>query len=97
MILAAILASRSKPKIFQKFIREASYGSIVKNEEKQRDAGCHAETQTEWSWTADMDLILHLKKHLAVSEWKILMAKGKSSLINSYTAILSANYLVKYW
>lgn len=71
----------SKPRIFQKFMRESSFGAI-KSEEKRLGSSvqtCSIETQTEWSWTEDIELVCNLRKALTVAEWKILIAKGINS------------------
>lgn len=70
-------------------MRENSFGSIQKNEERKLGSSCTIETQTEWSYLEDAELIVSLRKHLAVAEWKALIARGMTYLV-------SENYLNKF-
>ena len=62
--MKADVYSTSKPRIFQKYIRESNPFFSPKKE-KTRDAAAetiHIETQTEWSWLQDLLYIEGLRK-----------------------------------
>ncbi len=83
-----VTAIRSKPRIFHKIVRESSFGAI-KNEEKRLGAiqTVSIETQTEWSWTEDIELVCSLRKALTVAEWKNLVAKGIFTIRRFFSTI----------
>ena len=99
--MKAVEVRTGKPRIFQKLIRENSFGSInyIKkqpNEEKTlgSDSLCASvETQTEWSYLQDIELISNLRKHLAVAEWKALIARGTVNLWSWLICYLLIKYL----
>ncbi len=93
--------TNNKPRIFQKLIRENSFGSInfIKkqpNEEKtlgSNSVRTSVETQTEWSYLEDVELITNLRRHLAVAEWKALIARG---IVSSFFLLKCFFYYLNY-
>jgi hypothetical protein len=57
---ANFIKIKNKPRILQKYIRETDSLSSLKKQEKTRNSSIvnvDIETQTEWSWLQDLELI----------------------------------------
>ncbi len=81
----AVEVINTKPRIFQKLARDNSFGSInflKKQPNQEKSIGSEincitVETQTDWSYLEDIELVSNLRKHLALAEWKALISKSE--------------------
>lgn len=55
------MSSSKPPKLLQR-IRRESMNTQLTNVEKNKDSGADAQTQTEWSWLQDMELLERIRK-----------------------------------